>query len=354
MNGLSIKDIQKFFGETHALNGVTFEVAKNEIVALLGPSGCGKSTLLAVIAGLEDSNAGDISWNGASLTGVPSHKRGFGLMFQDYALFPHKNVGANAAFGLEMAGWPQEKIHNRVNETLNIVGLNDYAQRDVNSLSGGEQQRVALARALAPHPKLLMLDEPLGALDRTLRARLLVELGIILRSMQQTALYVTHDQEEAFELADRVVVMNQGDVEQIGTPQEIYRNPASEFVARFLGFSNILQGDIRNGNLELAIGKFEIRDFAAPQQIERLCAISQPVKLPILIRPDAMRLDGSGANQISGIVRGLVFRGSLCRMAVEIKGEVLTFEFPSTIPLPETGRSIELSFNLSEAIQFLS
>lgn len=343
MRGLSIANLHKSFGETLALRGVSFEIAQGEIVALLGPSGCGKSTLLSLIAGLEIPDQGEIGWNGASLGGIPPHKRAFGLMFQDYMLFPHKNVGSNVAFGLEMAHWAQGKMEARVAETLEMVGLSGYTKRDVSTLSGGEQQRVALARALAPHPRLLMLDEPLGALDRALRERLLVELGQILRAMKQTALYVTHDQEEAFALADRVVVMDQGQVAQIGTPQEIYRRPTSVFVAQFLGLGNILAGKIHNGKLQTKIGEFEIGGFETRKD----------GSVSVMVRPDAMRLEGVESHQVNGIICGQVFRGSLCRVQIEIQGALLTFEFPSATPLPKTGETIRLGFDPEEAFLIL-
>ena len=342
--GLALHDIHKFFGDTAALQGVSFEVSEGEIVALLGPSGCGKSTLLAIIAGLEAPDRGDIRWKGKSLLGVPAHKRNFGLMFQDYMLFPHKDVRGNIAFGLEMAHWPRERVRQRVVEMLELTGLTDYAHRDVGTLSGGEQQRVALARSLAPGPRLLMLDEPLGALDRALREHLLDELGSVLRTTRQTAIYVTHDQEEAFSLANRVVVMNRGQVVQTGTPMEIYRQPASVFVARFLGFENMLAGKVQAGMIETALGVWQVSGFSG----QGYGAVT------VLLRPDAMRLDGRGSAQIDGIVRGRQFRGSICRVDIEAKGTRLTFEFPSAAPLPGTGKPISLSFNPEEAIQILS
>ena len=201
---------------------MSFDVASSEIVCLLGPSGCGKTTLLNIIAGLEQPESGQVLVEGQDIAGTPVHRRGFGLMFQDLALFPHKNVRDNVAFGLRMANLAPQAIDLRVREVLELVGLAGFEQRDVNQLSGGEQQRVALARSLAPRPRLLMLDEPLSSLDRALRERLMNELRDILTRVGQTAIYVTHDQQEAFALADRVVILNAGRVAQIGTPQQVY------------------------------------------------------------------------------------------------------------------------------------
>ena len=340
MTKLVIHNIHKSFGNNRALDGVSFEVAESEIVAVLGPSGCGKSTLLNIIAGLELPDEGELNWDGKSLMGIPPHRRGFGLMFQDYMLFPHKNVFENVAFGLQMMGTKKDEIIQRVAEVLVLVGLPEYGSRDVSTLSGGEQQRVALARALAPSPGLLMLDEPLGSLDRTLRERLLFELGDILRQTHQTAIYVTHDQEEAFTLADRIVVMNQGQVAQIGSPQEVFRQPATEFVARFLGFNNLMDAEIRNEVVHTGIGAFPF-DHGQNGQVK------------VLFRPDRVYLDNRGSHQIQGKVLNIVFRGSLCRIGVEIEGTVLTFEFPSAAPLPGEGKTIKLSFNPLQAIQIL-
>src|SRR4030043_68153 len=192
MSILSITDVHKAFGKNVAFDGISFNVDEGEIVALLGPSGCGKSTLLSIIAGLILPDKGDVLWNGISLKDTPPHKREFGLMFQDFALFPHLNVYANIAFGLKMAHKDPVNIDSQVHEMLSLVGLPDFSKRDVNTLSGGEQQRIALARALSPHPRLLMLDEPLGSLDRNMRERLVVDLRGFFHQMRQTAIYVTH------------------------------------------------------------------------------------------------------------------------------------------------------------------
>ena len=230
-----------------AVDGVDLAVAERETVCVLGPSGSGKSTLLRVVAGLETPDTGRVLLDGRDQAGVPPHRRGVGLMFQDHQLFPQHDVAGNVAFGLRMHGVPRAEARRRVAELLELVGLPGAERRAVTALSGGEQQRVALARALAPRPRLLMLDEPLGALDRVLRERLVVELRRLFRRLGTTVLAVTHDQQEAFTLADRVVLMRDGRVVQTGTPLEVWRHPASEFVARFLGFGNLVTATVRDG-----------------------------------------------------------------------------------------------------------
>jgi thiamine transport system ATP-binding protein len=234
---LSLERATVCFGPRAALDDVTLTVGDGELIAVLGPSGSGKSTLLRAIGGLETLAQGVVRWDGEDLTAVPPHRRRFGLMFQDYALFPHKDVAGNVAFGLRMQKRAATEVRQRVADALALVDLEGFEQRSVTTLSGGEQQRVALARALAPEPRLLMLDEPLGALDRTLRERLLVELGDLLHRLSMTAIYVTHDHAEARALGDRLVVMRAGHVEQVGRPDEVVAHPANEFVAEFVGGS---------------------------------------------------------------------------------------------------------------------
>lgn len=224
-----------------ALARANLALAQGDILALLGPSGCGKSSLLRAVAGLE-RYTGEITWAGEDLAGRPVHTRGFGLMFQEGQLFPHRTVGGNVAFGLQMARMPKGQRRRRVAELLDLVGLSGYAPRRVATLSGGEQQRVALARALAPRPKLLLLDEPLSALDRHLRERLAQDLGQILRTTGTTAIYVTHDQDEAFTVADRVVLMRSGRLVQTGTPAEVWAAPVDAEAAAFLGY-RLVEGD---------------------------------------------------------------------------------------------------------------
>jgi ABC-type Fe3+/spermidine/putrescine transport system ATPase subunit len=343
MTGLQLINLHKSFGATRAVDGVSFEVAQGEIVALLGPSGCGKSTVLALIAGLETPDQGEILWDGGSLRDVPPHQRGFGLMFQDFALFPHMNVFDNVAFGLRLARLQQGEIAARVEEALDLVGLRGFGGRDVNTLSGGEQQRVALARSLAPHPRLLMLDEPLGSLDRTLRERLVVDLREILRRMRQTAIYVTHDQEEAFSLADRVAVMNAGRIEQMDRPETIYRHPASVFVARFLGMANLLPGRLYLADggtfVETPIGRLPV------------AGTHREGEVTVLIRPDEVHLNGEGTCRLDGRVLQRSFRGSTFLTIVDVQEVPLTFEFPSGIDVPREEEPIQLGFEPEEAIQ---
>lgn len=301
-------------------------------MCLLGPSGCGKTTLLRLIAGLETPDNGIVLFEDREITGVPPHQRGFGLMFQEFALFPHKNVGQNVAFGLQH--WPRtEDKQARVQEMLALVGLTGFAGRDVNSLSGGERQRVALARSLAPGPRLLMLDEPLGALDRALRERLMLEIRQILKGLGLTAIYVTHDQTEAFAVADRVMVMNQGRIEQDGTPEEVYYRPATPFVARFLGFTNLLPGQVKpGGQVETSWGNWPI----APVQ-----PYPAGTSVTVLVRPEAASLEAVGEIVVEGELTASLFRGRFYQITLSAAGRLLTFEMPPN-GLPAVGSTLKL------------
>jgi len=240
---LSIEDVSVQFGTFTAVDSVSLTVGNGEILGLLGPSGCGKSTLLRTVAGLELPSAGRVLWNGADLSAVPVHKRGFGLMFQDGQLFVHKNVGENVAYGLVSQHVSRVERRKRVAELLELVGLQGQGGRDVSTMSGGERQRVALARALAPRPSLLLLDEPLSALDRELRERLALDVRSILRATGTTGIFVTHDQDEAFTVSDRVAVMRAGQVVQVDTPEKLWRSPADAGVAEFLGYEAVVSTD---------------------------------------------------------------------------------------------------------------
>jgi thiamine transport system ATP-binding protein len=257
------------------LDGVDLMVSDGETVGVLGPSGCGKTTLLRAIAGLQRLEAGRVTWNGDDLAAVPPHQRRFGLVFQEYALFPHRDVKGNVEFGLRMAGESAAQRAARIDEVLTLVGLEALRDRRVALLSGGEQQRVALARALAVAPRLLMLDEPLGALDRAWRTRLLTELRTILDAEHLPALYVTHDHDEAFGIASRVVVMRDGRVVQQGAPADVWRRPADGWVATFLGFGPTLSANATAGRVETPWGAFATRERG-------------PVD--VVLRPDAVHL----------------------------------------------------------------
>ncbi|MFD3699522.1 ABC transporter ATP-binding protein [Streptomyces sp. NPDC058646] len=297
MTLLQLEGVSVRFGgraDGHALDGVDLAVAEHEIVCVLGPSGSGKSTLLRVVAGLQQVSGGRVLLGGADQARVPVHRRGVGLMFQDHQLFPHRDVGANVSFGLRMRGAARASYEAQVEQLLALVGLPGARGRAVASLSGGEQQRVALARALAPSPRLLMLDEPLGQLDRGLRERLVVELRGLFSRLGTTVLAVTHDQGEAFALADRVVVMRDGRIAQAGTPLEVWQRPASEFVARFLGFENVVPAAVSGDAAATPWGKVPVP--AGSPEGER----------QLLIRPAGVLLgeDGLACEVLSRTFRG--------------------------------------------------
>ncbi|HZJ03652.1 MAG TPA: ABC transporter ATP-binding protein [Thermoleophilia bacterium] len=282
---LELRQIRLAFGNLEVLRGIDLTVEDGEMLALLGPSGSGKSTLLRVVAGLQRADAGTVLWNGQELAGVPPHRRNFGLMFQDYALFPHRSVGENVAFGLRMRRMDRREIEGRVREVLDWVGLSEFQHRAVTNLSGGEQQRVALARSLAPEPQLLMLDEPLGSLDRVLRERLALELRGLLSDPAITGLYVTHDQEEAFTVADRVAIMNEGRIVQAGRPADLWLRPQSEWVARFLGMRGLVEAEVAKGRALTPWG-----EFLLPQPSQNR---PEGSRVTLILRPEALFLAGS-------------------------------------------------------------
>jgi spermidine/putrescine transport system ATP-binding protein len=257
---LELKNISKDYDGQPLLYDISFSIEKEETVCILGPSGVGKSTLLRIIAGLEEPDSGHVFWNGSDISVFPPYQREFGFMFQDYALFPHLDVFDNIAFGLRMQHVPHVEIKKRVMEALEMIELAHLIDRSVADLSGGEKQRVAFARALAPKPKLLMLDEPMGSLDRALRDQLTRELHILLAEMDIPVIYVTHDQEEAFSIADKLIILNEGCIVQKGTPQGVYLHPLSLWVASFFGLNNHLAGEITS--LDPAIVKTEIGEIS--------------------------------------------------------------------------------------------
>jgi thiamine transport system ATP-binding protein len=306
------------FGALGALEDLDLAVADGEVVAVLGASGSGKTTLLRAVAGLQALDAGRILWDGADLAGVPPHRRGFGLVFQDFALFPHLDVGRNVEFGLRMQGLPAAERHRAAAAALERVELPGMERRKVGTLSGGQAQRVALARALAPGPRLLLFDEPLGSLDRALRERLTGELRRLLEGLGVTALYVTHDQEEAFGLADRVMILEGGRALQVGTPEEVWSAPAGEQVARFLGLRNIV-----DARVEGSFGHTPAGPIPVPSGIPDGAA-------RLVIRPGAFRLDPEGT--VAGTVRSRSFRGDGYLVEVEAGSIVLEAHLPQAPP----------------------
>ncbi|WP_098247538.1 ABC transporter ATP-binding protein [Streptomyces formicae] len=334
---LSLRDATVRFGARAALDAVDLDVAEHEIVCVLGPSGSGKSTLLRAVAGLQGLDAGRVLLGGRDQAGVPAHKRGVGLMFQDHQLFPQRDVAGNVAFGLRMHGASRGEQADRVAELLELVGLPKAQRRAVASLSGGEQQRVALARALAPRPRLLMLDEPLGQLDRSLRERLVVELRELFGELGTTVLAVTHDQGEAFALADRVVVMRDGRIAQSGSPLEVWQRPADEFVARFLGFDNIVAATVSGGSADTAWGKVPV-----PQD-------TPAGRHKILVRPAGVRLVPT-AEGLPCVVTGRTFRGT--HVAVHLKAaEGPRLEAACALRrAPEVGERVGVGFDAEDVV----
>lgn len=327
MTMLEVTDLHKTYDGQPLLKGVSFAVAAGETVCLLGSSGSGKSTILRIIAGLESAESGQVRWQGRDLGSTPAHMRGFGLMFQDYALFPHMDVFANVAFGLRMQNWAQAQIDERVSEVLAQTDLAAFARRRVTELSGGEQQRVALARALAPRPGLLMLDEPLGALDRALRESLIEELRGLLQRAGIPAIYVTHDQQEAFTIADRIILLHEGRVVQSGSVPEVFAKPASAWVAAFLGLGNLLAGTLSPRGVETALGV-----FPAPAGLPAKAHNGEQVTL--LLRPQAEVVASGGT--LSGKVTDVVFRGLDFRVELD---NGLYFYLPNA---PQVGQTLSL------------
>lgn len=295
---LAVESVSKRFGTVQALDRVSFSCGKGELVAVLGPSGCGKTTLLRIVAGFETPDAGAIHVDGVTITGHPPEKRGVGLLFQNYALFPHMSVGDNIAYGLRFAkGMKRQEIQGRIRALLELVDLPGYDLRRPDQLSAGQQQRVAIARALAPEPRLLLLDEPLSALDVSLREHLRLNIRRIQRDLGLTTLYVTHDQEEALSISDRIVVMREGRIEQFGTPKEVYERPRTAFVASFFGRTALIPVRFLVTEADFATGRPGPDDLA-------------------VLRAEAVRTAGPGL-PLSGKLVELEYLGHVVRLQVE-------------------------------------
>ncbi len=315
---LELKDINKSFGGVKAVNDFNLDIEKGSLVSFLGPSGCGKTTTLRMIAGFEQLDSGTIRLDGTDIAPVPPNRRDIGMVFQAYALFPNLTVFENVAFGLQMKKTPKKDTEKRVNEVLNMVRLQDTAKRFPHQLSGGQQQRIALARALAVQPRVLLLDEPLSALDAEVRVVLRGEIRRIQSELAITTVYVTHDQEEALSISDKVVVMNKGLIEQIGTPEEIYRAPSSRFVATFIGTANQFLGKTSGGNkvicsnVELLTSS--LKGFAEGQAVV------------VLVRPENVQVQSEKPQQqnwnvIPGGIETITFHGAVTRLGVNVNGQ---------------------------------
>jgi spermidine/putrescine transport system ATP-binding protein len=340
---LELKEITKDYNGQPLLNGISFSIGAEETACFLGPSGVGKSTLLRIIAGLEKPRSGQVFWEGRDISDLPSFQRNFGFMFQDYALFPHLNVFENIAFGLHMQHMPPDAIRTRVMESLVMVGLEHLGDRSVADLSGGEKQRVAFARALAPKPKLLMLDEPMGSLDRTLRAQLTRELHILLAEMDIPVIYVTHDQEEAFAIADKLIVLNEGCVVQSGTPQDVYTRPTNVWVATFFGLNNQVSGTIVS--TDPAVARTDIGEMLVPSAKNGL-SIGDPVNL--VIPPSAFDIldhqhEERAKNHFTGKIVDVIFKGDNFSSRITL-GEHTEF----AIDIPEKRhKNAKISFSIN-------
>jgi putative spermidine/putrescine transport system ATP-binding protein len=345
MSYLVLENLQKSFGATRVVKDFNLAIDKGEFVSLLGPSGCGKTTVLRMVAGFEAPSTGRIVIDRQDITAQRANQRNIGMVFQAYALFPNLTVAENVAFGLKVAGVARAQRADRVAEMLRLIGMPDFGGRYPFQLSGGQQQRVALARALAPKPRVLLLDEPLSALDAKVRVSLRNEIRDIQRDLGITTIFVTHDQEEALSISDRVVVMNGGVAEQVGAPFEIYNRPSTRFVAEFVGTLNLIQGEVEDP----ATGR--VRVAGAPIELNRPVP---PGKVTLALRPEVVSLGRVPGRDtvLQGHITEVHFLGSVIRVSAEVAGSRLaldTFNRPDTPP-PEPGDRVELSLRPSDLL----
>jgi putative spermidine/putrescine transport system ATP-binding protein len=346
---LALTGIRKTFGAEAVVKDFNLKVERGELVTFLGPSGCGKTTTLRMIAGFETPTEGSIRIDGRDVTHLSARRRAIGMVFQAYALFPNMTVERNIAFGLKVAGKAAAEIKARVDEMLALIKLSDLAGRFPHQLSGGQQQRVALARALAPSPRLLLLDEPLSALDARIRAGLREELRALQQKLGITTIFVTHDQEEALSISDRIVVMNEGAIEQIGSPGDIYNRPRTRFVASFVGTLNTLQGvvvDPAEGAIRVGQTMLHAQGLIEGAKAGETRALA--------LRPEALRLGppGAGDNALTGVIEDATFLGAIVRLRVRIDGGALLVDaFNSNgASFPEPSDEVKVSFSLNDLI----
>ena len=311
-NIIELKEISKTYGENKVLNNLSLNIKKNEFLTLLGPSGCGKTTTLKIIAGFENADEGMVLFADENITNLPPYKRKLNTVFQKYALFPHMNIYENIAFGLKIKKLPKNEIDKKVKEMLKLVALEGFEKRSVESLSGGQQQRVAIARALVNEPEVLLLDEPLGALDLKLRKEMQIELKKIQQELGITFIFVTHDQEEALTMSDTIVVMNKGVIQQMGSPEDIYNEPANAFVADFIGESNILDGImLEDYKVEFSNVIFQCVD----------AGFDKNEKIDVVIRPEDIEITSPESGMLQGKVNTVTFKGVHYEIEVEEKNQ---------------------------------
>jgi len=345
---VDIDKVVKRYGPVTALHGVSMDIRENEFFTLLGPSGCGKTTLLRSIAGFEDVTEGAIRLKGEDITGLPPHKRPVNTVFQQYALFPHMTVTENVMFGLLRSGWAKPEATRRAVQVLELVRLAEFSNRKPAQLSGGQQQRVALARALAPRPEVLLLDEPLSALDLKLRQAVRMELKALQRETGIAFIFVTHDQEEALTMSDRIAVMSSGRVQQIGSPREIYEAPLNRFVADFIGETNLLDVEVRSvagGMAQIALPGGHA--FTCPA-----AAVVDPGKGHLSVRPERIGLCAAGSGDLQATVTGQVYLGTDIHLQVRLTdSEEMTVRLQNseTTQVPETGSAVGLKLEAGAA-----
>ncbi|MEO8461648.1 MAG: ABC transporter ATP-binding protein [Chloroflexota bacterium] len=346
MTYLRLEGIQKAFGSTVALHGVDLEVERGELVSFLGPSGCGKTTTLRIIAGFERPDAGRVILEERDLTDIQPERRGMGMVFQSYGLFPNMTASQNIAFGLRMARRPAAEIRARVTEMLDLIALPEIAARYPNQLSGGQQQRVALARAIAIEPRVLLLDEPLSALDAVVRTSLRMEIREIQQRTGITAIYVTHDQEEALTISDRIVVLDHGRIEQIGSPREVYERPATAFVASFIGQTNRFEGRVVDADQGL------VRVASRLLRVPPGPLLVQDAIVQFVVRPERLVFDPGGTlppemNRLEGTVLAVTYLGATDMVSVDVDGRRVVVTAPAgRSGPPSPGRSIGLAFDV--------
>ena len=348
MSFLTLSHLEKTFGTNRVVKDFNLAVEKGEFISLLGPSGCGKTTVLRMVAGFETPTSGGIVIDGQEVTGLRANQRNIGMMFQAYALFPNMTVAENVAFGLKVKGVAKAQRDARVDEMLRLIGLPEMGGRYPFQLSGGQQQRVALARALAPSPRVLLLDEPLSALDAKVRVSLRNEIREIQRELGITTIFVTHDQEEALSMSDRVVVMNGGIAEQVGAPFEVYNRPSTRFVATFVGTLNLFEGAVT--------GPQSVTLAGVPVTLAEPVAAGKGARLSLALRPEAVHLGRKEGAEVvlPAVIQSVEFLGSIIRVRAEVAGSVVALDTfnRSDAPPPAIGSTAEVSLSGRDLIVF--